>query len=87
MASVMLCTACGARAATELGPNERELVSLGMLERRCKRCAKDTRWGLAEDYRQGDRRKAERRRGLGRWTGPERRKGDRRAGQDRRGTA
>jgi hypothetical protein len=86
MPSLILCTACGARTSAELAPNERDLVTVGMLERRCSRCSADTRWGLAEDYRRGERRQMERRRGIGRWTGAERRKGERRSGGDRRGS-
>ncbi len=86
MADVILCTRCGSRAAGTLAPNERDLVDVGMLERHCARCGETTRWGRAEDYRRGgDRRKGERRKSIGRWTGVERRVADRRSGRDRRG--
>ncbi len=86
MTDVILCTHCGSRAAGSLAPNERDLADVGMLERHCARCGEPTRWGRAEDYRRGgDRRKAERRKGIGRWTGAERRQSDRRSGRDRRG--
>lgn len=84
MASVILCTSCGGREAAELAVNERDLANVGMLERNCKRCGRDTPWGLAEDYRRAERRVGERRRGIGRWAGEERRKRDRRGGRDRR---
>jgi len=85
MTTVIICTSCGSRTTSDLGPNERDLVNVGMLELHCRRCGADTRWGLADDYRRGsDRRKAERRKSVGRWSGPERRKGERRSGFDRR---
>ncbi len=61
MAILLICRTCGNRAQAELATNERELANVGMLERSCTPCAKDTRWGLAQDYRRVERRGTERR--------------------------
>ncbi len=63
MTSILICSNCGARLPTQLAVNEQELANVGMLERRCERCHKTTRWGLAQDYRRLDRRAGERRHG------------------------
>ena len=61
---LILCLSCGARHEAELASNEEDLVSAGLLERHCVRCASMTRWGKAEDYRRAsERRKNERRTG------------------------
>ena len=62
MSSVLVCRNCGARsAALDLAVNQQELANVGMLERRCARCGRETPWGLAEDYRKTERRTADRR--------------------------
>jgi hypothetical protein len=91
MLSVVVCTSCGSRTPAELAPNEMELANVGMLERRCSRCARATRWGFTRDYRRRDRRQLERRRADRRvaanpnYAGPERRKGPMRLGERRVG--
>lgn len=62
MSSVLICRSCGARsAAMDLAVNEQELANVGMLERPCPKCGRETTWGLAEDYRKHERRSQERR--------------------------
>ena len=84
MSQILICRSCGARATAALAVNEQELANVGMLERRCDACARETSWGLAEDYRRHDRRARERRadeRRLARAAAPS---GERRRGVDRR---
>lgn len=85
MPSILICRTCGSRATGELAINQQELATVGMLELRCHRCAAQTHWGLAEDFRAGERRRFERRR-MDRRTGRGRLEGgvERRSGQDRR---
>ena len=59
--TVLICRTCGARLTVTLAVNEQELANVGMLERRCTACARDTTWGLLEDYRKRERRAGERR--------------------------
>ena len=61
MGHVLICRSCGARLTLDLAINEQELANVGMLERRCGPCARDTIWGLAQDYRKVNRRHGERR--------------------------
>lgn len=61
MGQIVICRSCGARISVEMAVNEQELANVGMLERRCERCARQTTWGLAQDYRNKDRRRGERR--------------------------
>lgn len=92
MSSGLICRSCGARsAAMELAVNEQELANVGMLERPCARCGRETTWGLAENYRKQERRSKERRaaqrraRNQGPPSASERRRGiDRRVGDMRR---
>ena len=86
MSSILVCRNCGARsAALDLAVNQQELANVGMLERRCTRCARETPWGLAEDYRRKDRRASERRSTQRRAkTQAPPAQSDRRRGQDRR---
>lgn len=84
MSQILICRSCGARATAALAVNEQELANVGMLERRCEACARDTSWGLAQDYRRRERRTRERRadeRRLARAVAPS---GERRRGVDRR---
>ena len=60
---LLICRNCGARMGASLAVNEQELANVGMLERPCAGCGRETLWGLAEDYRRRDRRLAERRHG------------------------
>ncbi len=48
---LIVCRTCGRRKTAELAAHQQELVLVGMLETRCDRCASQTRWGRAEDYR------------------------------------
>ena len=61
MSTILICRSCGIRASAELAVNQQELANVGMLELKCHRCDTQTRWGLAQDFRAGDRRRAERR--------------------------
>jgi len=61
MSQILICRSCGARATAVLAVNEQELANVGMLERPCNACARETTWGLAQDYRRRDRRVRERR--------------------------
>ena len=79
MPTILICRTCGTRKQEELATNERELANVGMLERACKACGTDTRWGLAQDYRRVERRNADRRRGRAPAPG-----GGERRGSDRR---
>ncbi len=63
MSTILICRSCGMRAAGELAVNQQELANVGMLELRCHHCGMMTRWGLAQDFRSGERRRLERRRG------------------------
>jgi len=84
MSQILICRSCGARAAAVLAVNEQELANVGMLERQCGACARETTWGLAQDYRRRDRRVGERRaveRRRARAAGPS---GERRRGVERR---
>jgi hypothetical protein len=84
MSQILICRNCGARASAALAVNEQELANVGMLERHCGTCARDTTWGLAQDYRRRDRRVGERRaveRRSMRHAAPS---GERRRGVDRR---
>ena len=95
MSQILICRSCGARATAVLAVNEQELANVGMLERPCNACGRDTTWGLAQDYRRRDRRvrerRADERRGLRaalpsseRRRGVDRRIGDMRKGQRRK---
>ncbi len=77
---MLICRECGNRKTEDLALNEQELASVGMLEKRCARCGKTTRWGRAEDYRKRERRQGERR-GRRERRGTERRSRARRAGR------
>lgn len=95
MSTILICRNCGSRASAELAVNQQELANVGMLELKCHTCGMLTRWGLAQDYRSGERRRLERRNrdrrtgrgraegGMERRTGMERRRGPIRRG-DRR---
>ena len=61
MAQILICRNCGARIHADLASNEQELANVGMLERHCAPCGRDTTWGLAQDYRKVERRRGERR--------------------------
>ncbi len=63
MSTILICRSCGSRASAELAVNQQELVNVGMLELKCHLCDTQTRWGLAADFRSGDRRNVDRRRG------------------------
>ena len=80
MLNIIICRTCGDKAEAELANNQKELADVGMLELRCRRCATPTRWGLAENYRQVDRRSADRR------GGAERRRSSRASTDRRRGS-
>jgi hypothetical protein len=91
MSTILICRSCGSRASADLAVNQQELANVGMLELRCHHCGAATLWGLAQDYRAGERRRDERRRGQrrtgrGLLEGTERRAGfERRRGAIRRG--
>jgi len=61
MSTILICRSCGSRASAELAVNQQELANVGMLELRCHHCGSPTRWGLAQDYRAGERRRTDRR--------------------------
>lgn len=84
MSTVLVCRTCGTRADGALASNELELANVGMLERACGKCGRDTRWGLAQDYRRVERRGAERRAASLPHAGPERRRQERRSKSERR---
>jgi hypothetical protein len=84
MSTVLICRTCGTRTGSQLATNELELVNVGMLERACDKCGRDTRWGLAQDYRRVQRRATERRATLLPHAGPDRRHDNRRTGAERR---
>jgi hypothetical protein len=83
MAQILICRSCGARTSLDLAVNEQELANVGMLERRCTACARETTWGRAEDYRRLERRRGERR-GTERRRAPATKESERRRGLDRR---
>jgi hypothetical protein len=97
MPQILICRGCGARTTAVLAVNEQELANVGMLERHCSACARNTTWGRAEDYRRRERRAKERRAserrgrrapapsGREQRRGVDRRIGDMRKGQRRRG--
>lgn len=99
MSSILICRSCGSRASAELAVNQQELAGVGMLELKCHRCGILTRWGMAQDFRSGERRRAERRRserrigrtlqegGIESRSGHERRRGPIRRGQRRSASA
>ena len=84
MATLLICRTCGTRTQAELATNEKELANVGMLERTCARCAMDTRWGLAQDYRRVERRSVERRHSRGAAPGGGERRSAERRKQERR---
>ncbi len=86
MTTLLICRTCGTRAQAELASNEQELVNVGMLERSCTPCGKDTRWGLAQDYRRVQRRSTERRGMPARAPGSGERRGNQRRQEERRST-
>lgn len=63
MSTILICRSCGSRASADLAVNQQELANVGMLELRCHHCGAATRWGLAQDYRAGERRRHDRRSG------------------------
>jgi hypothetical protein len=85
MSTILICRSCGSRASADLAVNQQELANVGMLELRCHHCGAATRWGLAQDYRAGERRRVDRR-SAQRRTGRGLLEGDseRRAGYERR---
>jgi hypothetical protein len=87
MATVLICRTCGTRTGATLASNEQDLANVGMLERHCGKCNAETRWGLAQDYRLAERRRADRRLNQLPHSGPERRRANRRTGRDRRSSA
>jgi hypothetical protein len=66
--------------------NEQDLVNVGMLERSCTPCGKNTRWGLAQDYRHVQRRSTERRNMRAATPGSGERRGNERRSTERRRT-
>lgn len=62
MATAVVCRNCGVQESVELTRDEKDLITVGMLERRCTSCARGTRWGLAHDARRKERRRSEQRR-------------------------
>ena len=82
MATAVVCRNCGFQERVELTGQEKDLVTVGMLERRCTGCARGTRWGLAHDARRRDRRVSEQRRAQGQ-VNEERRARARRAAERR----
>lgn len=86
MATLLICRTCGTRTQAELASNERDLVNVGMLERSCTPCGKDTRWGLAQDYRRVQRRATERRNMRAAAPGGSERRGKERRSTERRRT-
>jgi len=63
MPTILICRSCGSRASAELALNQQELANVGMLELKCHRCGAPTLWGLAQDFRAGERRRIDRRAG------------------------
>ena len=63
MPTILICRNCGSRASADLAVNQQELANVGMLELKCHRCDTQTRWGLAQDFRAGERRRNDRRAG------------------------
>lgn len=61
MPTILICRSCGSRASAELAVNQQELANVGMLELKCHHCDASTRWGLAQDFRAGERRRSDRR--------------------------
>ena len=61
MATAVVCRNCGFQERVELTGEEKDLVTVGMLERRCTGCDRGTRWGLAHDARRNERRISEKR--------------------------
>ncbi|MBI1749550.1 MAG: hypothetical protein HY234_04230 [Acidobacteria bacterium] len=86
MPTLLICRNCGTRTQAELASNEQDLVNVGMLERSCPPCGKDTRWGLAQDYRRVERRNVERRRAPAPAPGGGERRGSQRRTEERRRT-
>lgn len=86
MTTLLICRACGMRAQAELASNEQDLVNVGMLERSCAPCGKNTRWGLAQDYRHVQRRSTERRNMRAPAPGSGERRGNERRSTERRRT-
>lgn len=63
MPTILICRNCRSRASADLAVNQQELANVGMLELKCHRCDTQTRWGLAQDFRAGERRRNDRRAG------------------------
>ena len=86
MPTILICRTCGKRTQGTLASNEQDLANVGMLERACAPCGKDTRWGLAQDYRHTQRRSNERRNTRAAAPGSAERRADDRRNIERRGT-
>lgn len=85
MAALLICRTCGTRAQAELAMNEQDLANVGMLERPCAPCGKDSRWGLAQDYRRVQRRNSDRRGARAAAPGSGERRANERRSKERRG--
>lgn len=83
MQTAIVCRNCGHADLLEASSAQQDLLTVGMLERPCPACKRETRWGRGLDLRRKERRFRDRRsRAEKAKAASERRNGDRR--RDRR---
>lgn len=83
MQTAIVCRNCGHADLIEVTSAQQDLLTVGMYERPCPACKRETRWGRGVDLRRKERRFRDRRGGTEKAkASSERRNGDRR--RDRR---
>lgn len=62
MQTAIVCRNCGHADLLEVSAQQQDLLTVGMFERACPACKRETRWGRGIDLRRKERRFTERRR-------------------------
>jgi hypothetical protein len=79
----IVCRNCGHVETASVPADQQDVLTVGMLERRCPGCGRETRWGRKHDSRRKERRSRERRQSAN--TAPAERRNQDRRGARRRG--
>jgi hypothetical protein len=87
MQTAIICRNCGHADLLEVSTaEEQDLLTVGMFERACPACKRETRWGRGVELRRKERRFRERRRSAKATPAPKDKRGKERRKQPRRHT-
>jgi len=84
MATEIVCRNCGYLETVEVPVDQQDVLTVGMYERRCPGCNRETRWGRKQDFRRKERRSRDRRKAAA--LAPSERRSNQRRNDSRRGT-